>query len=159
MSHEPKSTGVALVASELAASAAPGGNSGRTVTMRDIHENTAMPSGSARIIAPVSIAMNTAIVRRPILPTVPTLEAEATPVITSETMSGITVMRMALIQSPPIGATASAALSSVGLCEAAIARPAPRPTPRPTRTRVPSLIHCSYIMRSPPLMSRDAPVM
>ena len=46
------------------------------------------------------------------------------------------------------GATESAALSSAGLFEAAIARPAPRPTPRPTRTRVPSLI-ASPIAASP----------
>ena len=42
----------------------------------------------------------------------PIVEADATPVITSETTSGMTVMRMALTQSVPIGATASAACSS-----------------------------------------------
>ena len=85
-------------------------------------------------------------------------EADATPVISSETTSGITVIRMALTQSVPIGATASAAPSSARLCDAAMAMPTTRPAPSATRTRVLSFMR-SYIIRSPPLMSSDAPVM
>ena len=50
-------------------------------------------------------------------------DADATPVISSDTTSGMTVIRMAFTQSVPIGATASAARSSVALPEAAMAMP------------------------------------
>ena len=53
-----------------------------------------------------------------------TSDAEATPVMSSETTSGITVIRMAFTHSVPIGATASAARMSVALCDAPMARPA-----------------------------------
>ena len=75
-------------ATEFAASIAPGGNSGRTVISRDSHENTAIPSGMASAAAPASIATNTASVRPPMRPIIAISDAEATPVISSETTAG-----------------------------------------------------------------------
>jgi hypothetical protein len=86
-------------------------------------------------------------------------DAEATPVISSDTTSGITVIRIAFTQSVPIGAAAFAAAISVALCENETAMPIARPAARAATTRVPSFREPPYIMRSPPLMSSDAPVM
>ena len=66
--------------------------------------------------------------------------AEATPVISSETTSGMTVMRMALTHSAPIGAIASAARMSVALPVAAMIAPAMTAATRARRTRVLSFI-------------------
>jgi hypothetical protein len=87
--------------------------------------------------------------------------AEATPVMRSDTTNGITVMRMAFTQSVPNGAMKSAARTSDSLPEAAIAIPTMIAAPKAMRTRVPSLMELLpfYIIRSPPLMSNDAPVM
>ena len=151
-------TAVAPAATELAASAAPGGSAGRMVISRDSHENTAIASGIAKIVAPVSIARNTVSVRPPLRPIIEMSDTEATPVISSETTSGITVIRIAFTQSVPIGATASATAIRVGFCEIEIAMPPARPAASAARTRVPSFRSAPYIMRSPPLMSIDAPV-
>ena len=62
--------------------------------------------------------------------------APATPVITSDTTRGITVIRMAFTQIVPIGPTQSAAARSEGLPLAAMAAPPARPAPRASRTRV-----------------------
>ncbi len=75
-----------------------------------------------------------------------------------ETTSGITVMRMALTHRVPTGPRASAARIHPALPEAAMAVPASRPATSASRTRVPSFIAISYIIRSPPLMSSAAPV-
>ena len=50
-------------------------------------------------------------------------DTDATPVISSETTSGITVMRMLLTQSVPIGAIASAVRISEAFCAAAMTTP------------------------------------
>src|SRR5262245_39041859 len=55
-------------ATELAASAAPGGSAGLTVISRDSPENTAIASGIDSAEAPASIARNTASVRPPMRP-------------------------------------------------------------------------------------------
>src|SRR5260221_5481891 len=68
----------------------------------------------------------------------PVCDVDATPVMTSETTSGITVIRIALTHNEPTGAMASTAPRSVELCVAATISPMARPRPRPTRTRVPS---------------------
>ena len=66
-------------------------------------------------VATASMLMKTASVRPPSRPTALTSDADATPVMTRETTSGITVIRIAFTQSVPTGAMASAALSSDGL--------------------------------------------
>ena len=102
VSQLAKPPAVVPAASDAAASAAPGGSSGRTVTTRESSEKVPMPSGNASTVAPASMAMNTAIVRPPMRPIVDMSDAEATPVISSDTTSGITVIRMAFTQSVPI---------------------------------------------------------
>ena len=82
--------------------------------------------------------------------------AELMPVISSEITSGITVMRIALTHSVPIGAIESAARTSAGFPEIAIAIPAAIATATATST---SFVSRIYIIKSPPLMSSDAPVM
>ncbi len=77
----------------------------------------------------------------------------------SATTSGMTVMRMAFTHRAPIGATTSAAPIRPGCPNAPITTPPAMAAPRATRTRVLSFIAGAYIMRSPPLMSSDAPVM
>ena len=54
--------------------------------------------------------------------------ADATPVISSDTISGMTVMRIALTQTVPMGETRSAASSNVVFPDAAIAAPTIRAT-------------------------------
>ncbi len=138
VSQLAKSTAGAAEVSDAAASAVPGGSSGRAVAIRESNEKVPMPSGSASMVAPASMAMNTAIVRLPIRPIVDTSDAEATPVISSDTTNGITVIRIAFTQSVPRSATASAAPISVALCDAPISRPPARPAPTPTSTHLPS---------------------
>ena len=136
VSQLAKPTLGAPVVSDWAASAAPGGRAGRLVIRCGNQANTAIASGITIRVAAASMARNTASVRPPSRPTAVTSDADATPVITSETTRGITVIRIALTQSVPTGATASAAPSSAALCVAAMAMPAPRPAPSPTRTCV-----------------------
>src|SRR3954471_17101865 len=61
--------------------------------------------------------------------------ADATPVMSSDTISGMIVIRMALTQIVPIGATTSAALSSATFPDAAIAAPTTRARTSAMRTR------------------------
>ncbi len=63
-------------------------------------------------------------------------EAEATPTTRSDTTNGITVMRIALTHSVPIGVMKSAARTNVGIPDAAMATPLAIATARATRTRV-----------------------
>ena len=135
-----KPTGLGPAESDAAASAAPGGSPGRTVTRRDSQEKAAIPSGIARIVAPASIARNTSSVRPPMRLIAPTFDVDATPVITSDTTNGMIVMRIAFTHNVPAGATASTTRTSVLLWLAAIARPRTSPAPRPTRTRLLSFI-------------------
>src|ERR1700756_4815129 len=61
---------------------------------------------------------------------------ELTATTRSEAISGITVMRIALTHSVPIGAMKSAARTSVGVPKAAMATPPATARARATRTRV-----------------------
>ena len=124
-------------------------------------ENAAMPAESPRIARRPSTRRTPSSVRPPMRPIAEMSDADATPVMSSETTSGITVIRMALTQSVPIGATR---VGGAPAARAVRGRDRPVPTTRPatsaTRTRVPSFIgRTAYIIRSPPLMSSDAPVM
>ena len=140
VSQGAKPTTVAPAESVVAASAAPGGNGGRTGISCGSHEKTPTPSGRARSVAPASIAKNTASVRPPIRPMLEMSATEATPVITSDTTNGITVIRIAFTHNVPIGVTASAAWSRVASWDAEMAMPPSSPAPNPTRTRVPSFM-------------------
>src|SRR5262249_20705802 len=71
-------------------------------------------------------------------PIVEMSEADATAEMSSEATSGMTVIRIAFTKSVPIGATVSAVVSRLPLCEAAMAMPHNRPAMSATRTRVPS---------------------
>ena len=122
--------------SDCAASVAPGGSEGLTAIRCGSHANSAIASGIIINVATASMPRKTANVRPPSRPTALTSDADATPVITRETTSRITVIRIAFTQSVPTGATASAAWSSDGLCVAAMAIPPARPTPSPKRTWV-----------------------
>ena len=108
-----KPTGLGPAESDAAASAAPGGSPGRRVTRCDSQEKAAIPSGIARTVAPASIVINTSSVRPPMRLMAPTFDVEAIPVITSDTTSGMIVMRIAFTHNVPAGATASTARTSV----------------------------------------------
>ena len=66
--------------------------------------------------------------------------ADATPVMSSETTSGMTVIRMAFTHSVPIGAMASAALASGTIPDALMIMPSRMAAMSATRTRVLSFI-------------------
>src|ERR1041385_5948594 len=63
-------------------------------------------------------------------------EQEATPVMSRDTTSGITVMRIALTQRVPIGSTKSTNFRSAGAGSARMARPRISPKTSATRTRM-----------------------
>ncbi len=96
-----------------------------------------------------------------------TSAVDAIPVTSRETISGITVIRIAFTHSVPIGAMASAALSAAALPDAEMATPPMTAAPSATTIRVPSFIWrgvvvcgtAGYIIKSPPDMSIDVPVM
>ena len=98
--------------------------------------SASVASGSTTSAKPASIAQNTRSVRPPMRPIALRFVADATPVMSNETTSGMIVIRMALIQIAPIGANQSAACISAGLPDAAIAAPAARATMRAIRTAV-----------------------
>ena len=87
---------------------------------------TATAAGMTMSAVTTSSATKMASVRPPMRPIDARFLVDAIPVISRETTSGITVIRIAFTQSVPIGATRSAACSSAGLPEAAIAAPATR---------------------------------
>ena len=97
-------------------------------------------SGMTTAATHASNSTNTSSVRPPRRPIDLTSAADATPVMSSETTSGITVIRMAFTQNVPIGAMASAAWSSGALPDAAMATPPMTAAPSATRTRVLSFI-------------------
>ena len=103
--------------------------------------------------------MNVSSVRVPSRPIDLRSAAPATPVMMSDTTSGITVIRIALTQIVPIGASQSAAASSVGLPLAAMAAPPARPAAEGDEHARCCRSSPPHIIRSPPLMSSDAPVM
>jgi hypothetical protein len=89
---------------------------------------------------PPNRRMNVASVCAPIRPSAFTSVAEAMPVMMRERINGMTVIRMALTQSVPTGATLSASCSPKLLPVDAMAAPAPIAAPSATRTRVLSFI-------------------
>ncbi len=119
-----------------AASTAPGGNAGRVEASGGSKRNAATASGMAKTAMPAINSTNTAIVRAPRRPIARRSAAEATPVTSSETTSGITVIRMALTHSVPTGATASAARSQNGSPLQAMAAPAASPAASAMRTQM-----------------------
>jgi len=123
-------------------------------------------------LLPTTSSKKTSNVRPPSRPIALTSLADATPVMMSETTSGMTVMRIAFTHSVPIGAMLSATRRSGAPPYAPIAMPPATAAPREMRTRVLSFIRAfsviryplsvqttSHIIKSPPLMSNDAPVM
>ena len=121
-----------------AASAAPGGRG--TPVFTGSKANRAGAAGMMTIAVPTMRTMKTTRVRAPSRPMALTSVAEATPVITRDTTSGITVIRMAFTHRVPNGASASAAPASAGLPVAAMSRPSAPAAPSETRTRVLSFI-------------------
>ena len=142
-----------------AASAAPAGSGGRGDDVGGSIANTVTMVGTATRATHATCAVKITSVRPPMRPTDVTLVVEAIPVISSETTSGITVIRMALTQRMPIGITRSAACRSDVLPDAAIAAPAMSATTSAMRTVTALFMVERYIMRSPPLISSDVPVM
>src|SRR5439155_21727915 len=138
---------------------APAGSGGRVALSWVSSANSAGANGMTTAAVPTRSTRNTSNVTPPRRPTALTSTVDATPVITSDTTSGITVIRMALTQIVPIGAIESAAATSDAFADAAIAAPSPTALPSATSTRVLSFMVARYIIRSPPLMSNDAPVM
>src|SRR4030095_8755284 len=84
---------------------------------------------------PASSKPKTRIARPPMRPTVFPSLADATPVMSSDTISGMIVIRMALTQIVPIGATTSAAFCSVAFPAAASAAPSASARTSAIRTR------------------------
>ena len=119
--HAEKDVATPLAATALAASAAPGGRAGRTPSGNWLRMN--WDSGTITTAVATSSPRNTPSVRTPRRPMACTSDAEAMPVTTSASTSGITVMRMALIQRVPSGAMASANCSARSLPLAAMAPP------------------------------------
>ena len=68
-------------------------------------------------------------------------------------------MRIAFTQSVPIGAASRQRASSEALPRAAMAAPPARPRDERDEDAGAVVHGCAYIIRSPPLMSSDAPVM
>ena len=126
------------LARSRAASAAPGGSAGRAASGSSA--NTDGASGMTTTAMPTSRRMNTEQRARAHRPIAFTSVADAMPVMMSETISGITVMRMAFTHSTPIGAMASAARSAWPFPLAAMTAPTAMAATSATRTRVPSFI-------------------
>ncbi len=72
-------------------------------------------------------------------------DVEATPVTSSDTTSGITVMRIALTHSAPIGSTTETAANDAGCCVSDMMTPITRPATRPTRTLAVKDIVCECV--------------
>ena len=123
------------VAISAAAAAAPAGSSRPLACCGSIRKSIGA-SGITTIAVPTRRNRNTNSVRPPMRPIDFTSEAEATPTTRSDTTNGITVMRIALTHSVPIGVMKSAARTNVGIPDAAMATPLAIATARATRTRV-----------------------
>lgn len=118
----------------LAASAAPAGSAGRDPGGSS--ENASAASGIITAETKQSSRMKTPSVRAPICPMDLRSAAEATPVTSSATTSGMTVMRMAFTHKVPSGASASAARSNAVLPDAPTSAPSRMARTSATRTRV-----------------------
>src|SRR5580692_1457682 len=117
-----------------AAAAAPSGSGARTEPVAGRSAKRVIAAGMNRSAVTASCTTKMAIVRPPIRPIDARFLVDAIPVISRETTSGITVIRIAFTQSVPTGATRSAARRCARLPEAAIAAPASRASARATRT-------------------------
>jgi hypothetical protein len=93
-------------------------------------------SNAAYAAAANNVTMKNTIAPLPTRPIDRALGALVIPAIRAPTTSGITVMRMALIQSVPSGSMAIAARTTRGEPLLAIATPPPMPTTSAMRTRV-----------------------
>ena len=141
VSHRPNVCPCAP-ASWLAASAAPDGNAG-CAPPPDGNGNRANrlgASGTTTAATHASNSTNTSSVRPPRRPIEATSAVDAIPVTSRETISGITVIRMAFTHNVPIGAMASAPLSAAALPDAEMATPPMTAAPSATTIRVPSFI-------------------
>src|SRR5258706_711476 len=141
VSHAPTVCAWPGADSWLAASTAPAGRAGRAPLVAGDSWNNSRSSGTATMASVALNATNTSRVSPPSRPTVFTSLADATPVISSETTSGMTVIRIAFTQIVPIGARASAADRSGALPLAPMITPATTATPSETRTRVLSFMN------------------
>ena len=101
------SVGASLATTWLAASLAPGGNGGREAAGGS-HANTAAMIGIMTTAIPAGSSTNTITVRAPSRPIAATSVVDATPVTSSDTTSGITVIRIAFTHSVPMGTSWSA---------------------------------------------------
>jgi len=104
--HDAKDCACPLVVTSPAASAAPAGRVG--LAPSGSSAKTAGATGTMTITIVTRRRRNVISARAPISPSAFTSAIDAVPVMMSDTTSGITVMRMALIQSVPSGATPSA---------------------------------------------------
>src|SRR5262249_34459345 len=108
--------------------------------------------GTTTAAIPASSSRKVVTVRTPMRPSARTSATDAMPVTISETIKGMTVILMALTQSVPIGAMASAARKAMGLPVAPIAAPAAIATTRATRTLDPSFMQTASIGVSGPVL-------
>ena len=153
------SVGASLATTWLAASLAPGGNGGREAAGGS-HANTAAMTGIMTTAIPAGSRRNTITVRAPSRPIAATSVVDATPVTSSETTSGITVIRIALTHSVPMGTSWSASATRRASFDAATTRPRVNRDDESNQDANAVCFHdAGYIIRSPPLMSSDAPVM
>ena len=104
--HDAKVCTWPPLVSSRAASAAPAGSAG--LAPAGSSEKSAGATSVTTIAAPNNKATKTNSDVAPMRPIPRTSAAEATPVMISATMSGITVIRIAVTHSEPIGAIASA---------------------------------------------------
>ena len=138
VNHSTTPTGVPLACTCAAASAAPGGSGMAPVG----HGKSATTAGivtAGTTALTTRRAKKTRSVRPPNRPTARRSDTDATPVMRSETTSGMTVMRIALTHSVPMGWMAVAHRANCSFPDAAIALPNARPAMRAASTTTPSL--------------------
>ncbi len=123
-----------------AASAAPAGSDGRAAMLCGNKANTDAASGMTTTATDALSSTKMISDFPPMRPIALTSLAEATPVMSSETTSGMTVMRIAFTHSVPIGAIASAAFASGTLPDALMTIPSRMAAMSATRTRLLSFI-------------------
>ena len=129
-----------LEATWLAASAAPAGSDGRAPIACGNNPNTSGARGMTTAATDALSRINTSSDLPPMRPMAFTSLADATPVMSSEITSGMTVIRIAFTHSVPIGAMASAAVVSGTLPDALMIVPSRMAAMSATRTRVLSFI-------------------
>ena len=135
LTHAPTDCTGPAFAISLVTSAAPGGSAGCTPPLDGSAPNAIGASGTAIAATKVRSPKNTSSVRRPTVPRLCMSPAEPSPVMISDTTSGMTVMRMAFTQREPIGARKSTAASSWGFPSALTPMPRSIANTRASRTR------------------------